>query len=102
MERGRTEFLRDLGIHHSELIGEGIAFAVRSMQIEFVAAARIDDVLVVETMVEETSGVRMRLRQRIERDGLALVTAEVVVVAIRAGGGATRLPKALRERLGGG
>jgi acyl-CoA thioester hydrolase len=42
-ERGRTEFLRDLGIHHSELAEQGIAFAVRSMQIEFEGAAHIDD-----------------------------------------------------------
>ena len=34
-ERGRTEFLRDLGVHHSELAKDGIAFAVRSMTIEF-------------------------------------------------------------------
>src|SRR5665213_118470 len=30
-ERGRTEFLRDEGVHHSELAKDGIAFAVRSM-----------------------------------------------------------------------
>ena len=34
-ERARTEFLRAIGVHHSELIREDIAFAVRSMQIEF-------------------------------------------------------------------
>ena len=46
-ERGRTEFLRDLGIHHSELAEQGIAFAVRTMELDFVAAARIDDLLTV-------------------------------------------------------
>ena len=50
-ERGRTEFLRDLGVHHSELIREGIAFAVRSMSIDFKAAAHIDDELEVVTEV---------------------------------------------------
>ena len=40
-ERGRTEFLRDIGVHHSELVKDGIAFAVRSMSIDFAAAAHL-------------------------------------------------------------
>src|SRR5690606_8022497 len=40
-ERGRTEFLRDEGIHHSELAAQGLAFAVRSMDIAFDRAAHI-------------------------------------------------------------
>ena len=44
-ERARTEFLRAEGIHHSELAKEGIAFAVRSMEIDFAGAAHIDDLL---------------------------------------------------------
>ena len=40
-ERGRTEFLRAEGVHHSELIEEGIAFAVRSMEIDFPRAAQL-------------------------------------------------------------
>ena len=57
-ERGRTEFLRAEGIHHSELARDNIAFAVRSMEIDFPRAARIDDLLVVDTAVVEVSGVR--------------------------------------------
>ena len=64
-ERGRTEFLRAEGIHHSELIGEGIAFAVRSMEIDFPRAAHIDDELVVDTAVLDISekAVETRLRR---------------------------------------
>lgn len=98
-ERGRTEFLRDLGIHHVELAEQGIAFAVRSMQIDFLGAARIDDLLTVRTQVVEATGVRLRLRQTIVRDEAALTTADVLVVAIRMGGGAARLPAHLRARL---
>ena len=99
-ERGRTEFLRDLGIHHSELAGQGVAFAVRSMELEFLAAARIDDLLTVETTVLETTGVRLTLGQRILRDSAVLTTAKVVVVAIKTSGGAARLPPELRAKLG--
>ena len=92
MERGRTEFLRDIGVHHSELVKEGIAFAVRSMQLDFLAAAHIDDLLTVITEVAGKTGVRLTLSQRILRGDDMLVTAEVVVVAIKAGT-ATRLPQ---------
>lgn len=99
LERGRTEFLRDMGVHHSELAKDGIAFAVRSMQIEFEAAAHIDDELEVATRVDGLSGARMHLDQRISRGGNPIASAKVVVVAIKTSGGAARLPKGIRERL---
>lgn len=94
-ERGRTEFLRAEGVHHSELIEEGIAFAVRSMEIDFPRAAHIDDELVVDTAVLEISGARLTLDQSIERRDELVARAKVVVVAIKMDGRATRLPKAL-------
>jgi acyl-CoA thioester hydrolase len=101
-ERGRTEFLRDLGIHHFELMEQGLAFAVRSMSIEFIGAARIDDLLIVTTEVGESSGVRLTLNQSILRGETVLTTAAVVVVAIRSTGGPARLPADLRSRLQAG
>lgn len=98
-ERGRTEFLRDLGIHHHELAGQGIAFAVRSMALDFAAAARIDDLLAVRTAVVESSGVRLVLDQTISRDGQVIVSARVTVVAIKMSGGPARLPATLRALL---
>ena len=94
-ERGRTEFLRDLGVHHSELAKVGLAFAVRSMSIDFERAAHIDDLLTVTTTVEAASGARMQLGQVIERDGVVLTRATVLVVAITSSGKAARLPKPL-------
>ena len=96
-ERGRTEFLRDLGVHHSELVKDGIAFAVRSMQIDFIAAAHIDDLLEVSTEVASATAARLNLIQTIRRDGAEITRAEVQVVAIRLNGGATRLPEGLRR-----
>jgi len=98
-ERGRTELLRDLGIHHSELIKDGIAFAVRSMTIDFIAAAHIDDELTVSTRVVETTGVRLRLQQTITRGETVLTEVAVDVVTIKPGGGVARLPKAMLARL---
>jgi len=98
-ERGRTELLRDLGVHHAELAEQGIAFAVRSMDIEFLAAARIDDLLTVVTTVVEAGGVRLVLDQTILRDDKTITSARVTVVAIKMSGGPARLPADLRARL---
>jgi len=98
-ERGRTEFLRAEGIHHSELASEGMAFAVRSMEIDFPRAAHIDDLLVVDTAVVEVSGARLTLDQSIERGDELVARAKVVVVAIK-DGKATRLPKAVVAAFG--
>ena len=93
-ERGRTEFLRAEGIHHSELAKDGIAFAVRSMEIEFLRAANIDDLLVVDTSVLAVSGARLTLDQSVERGDELIARAKVIVVAVKAGR-AARLPKAV-------
>jgi acyl-CoA thioester hydrolase len=99
-ERGRTEFLRAEGIHHSELAQEGIAFAVRSIEIDFPRAARIDDLLVVDTAVIEVSGARLTLDQSIERGDELMARAKVVVVAVK-DGRAVRLPKPVLAAFGG-
>lgn len=96
LERGRTEWLRELGVHHSALAKTGIAFAVRSMTIQFDAAAYIDDVLSVQTRVSAVSAARLTLQQSITRDALVLNRAEVLVVAIKTSGGPARLPAELR------
>ena len=97
-ERGRTEFLRDEGIHHSELAEQGIAFAVRSMEISFDGAAHIDDLLTVTTAVAAITGARLTLDQTILRGETMLTRATVVVVAIKTSGGPARMPKAILER----
>lgn len=102
LERARTEFLRAEGVHHSELIRQGIAFAVRSMTLEFVGAAHIDDMLEVTTEPVALTGARLTLDQTIRRDGQTLTLARVVVVAITGEGRATRMPRALVDRLAAG
>ena len=98
-ERARTEFLRERGVHHSELIAEGIAFAVRTIRIEFKAAAHIDDLLEVMTEVASSTAVRLNLVQSIARGGVEITRAEVQVVAIKTSGGAARMPRHLLAAL---
>jgi acyl-CoA thioester hydrolase len=101
MERGRTDYLRLLGIDHRGLFEQagseapGYAFVVRSMQIEFLKPARMDDVLEIVTAPEEVKGASIALSQRVARDGETLVDA-MVRFALVSGGKARRIPEALR------
>lgn len=104
LERGRTDFLRLLGIGHAAMaagaFGAARAFAVRTMSLDFRKPATIDDVLEVTTRRAELSGARIVLDQAIARDGVVLVTATVTVAVIDGEGRPCRLPVAIRERLG--
>src|SRR5580698_524849 len=73
MERGRTNYLRLLGVEHGVLLAQahqeapGFAFVVRAMQIEFLKPARMDDVLEVVTAPQEVKGASIMLSQRVMR-----------------------------------
>lgn len=51
MERARSEWLRALGYSYEQAQQDGIAFAVRAAQLEFVKPARHDDLLEVASQV---------------------------------------------------
>jgi acyl-CoA thioester hydrolase len=100
LERGRTDSLRLAGVDRSLLHagGEGLIFAVRRMTIDYLKAARMDDVLVVETRTAEVRGASLAIAQRILRDDEVIVTADVRVAAV-AGGRPARIPDELRAVL---
>lgn len=101
MERGRSDFLRLVGIHHRALAEDGLAFAVRHMAIDFLRPASIDDVLTIRTTTEETTGARIVLKQEVLCDEVLLVSASVTVALIGVGGRPQKLPAAIREALTG-
>lgn len=85
LERGRTEWLRALGIEQHRLAADaGVAFAVRSLDVEYLRAARLDDRLVVVTALASLGRAQALFRQRVERAGECLVEATVRVACIDA------------------
>ncbi|NIX77908.1 tol-pal system-associated acyl-CoA thioesterase [Microvirga terricola] len=100
MERGRTELLRAVEVAQSDLHADmgGLAFVVRKMAIDFRGAALMDDVLTVVTFPKEMRGASMTLAQEVRRGDEVLVSAEVMVAAVK-GGRAVRIPDELRAAL---
>jgi len=99
MERGRTEWLRALGYEHGALAGEqGVVFAVRRLEIDYLAPATIDDLLRIETRVAAIRGAAIDFAQTVSRGEQTVATAKILVAALR-GGRPMRIPPELRARL---
>ena len=100
-ERGRSDFLRLMGIRHSELLAADppLGFAVSRITLDFLKPARIDDALLVRTAYEIMRGPRIFLRQSLERDGAVLTAAKLEICCISLTGRPRKPPAMLLERL---
>jgi len=104
MERGRSDFIRILGIDQGELFEQtakeapGFHFVVRSMKLDFLKPARVDEVIEVVTKPGEVGGASITLKQNIVRGDETLLEAEVRIAFV-AGEKPMRIPEALRKAL---
>ncbi len=99
-ERARTEMLRLLGFEHMVLLDEtGVSFAVRRAEIDFVAPAKLDDTLEVETRITHTGGASFAVAQTARRDARELARADLQLVTINRAGRPARLPAPVREAI---
>ncbi len=101
LERGRSDFLRLLGVVHADLLArpDPLVFAVTRMQLAFKAGARIDDTLVVRTRFAAASGARLVLEQTVVRGETVLLDAEVEAVCLTPGGRPRRAPQDLVDAI---
>jgi acyl-CoA thioester hydrolase len=79
MERARTEWLRALGYEQTVLAQQGIAFAARSVTVDYLKPARLDDALEVVSSIVSLGGAQLVFAQRIER--IDATVAELLVEA---------------------
>lgn len=105
-ERARTEVLRDLGVTQRILMDEeGLAFAVRRCEVDYLSPARLDDELEVRTSLRALGAASLDLNQAIFRaageDAPERELARLVVrlAIINRDGRPTRLPAAIADRL---
>jgi acyl-CoA thioester hydrolase len=98
LERGRTEWLRAQGFEQRELAtGAALVFAVRRLEIDYLKAALMDDLLTVETTIASVGGASIDFRQFVFRGEEKIVGALVCVAAL-SNGRPTRLPIEMRAQ----
>ncbi|NGM44615.1 tol-pal system-associated acyl-CoA thioesterase [Rhodobacter sp. SGA-6-6] len=102
IERGRSEWIAALGIDQMELRArQGVVFAVRRVEADYLRPARFGEDLVVETRLSAIGGARIVLEQAVLRGGERIFQAEVTLVCLSEDGHAHRLPAEVRARLSG-
>jgi acyl-CoA thioester hydrolase len=97
IERARSEWVRELGVDQVQMKAEGLVFAVRRVEADYLAPARFDDDLVVETRMEPGSGVRLVVRQDVKKGESLLFSALVTIICMTSEGAVARLPAAIRR-----
>ncbi len=86
MERARTEWMRALGYGQERMRQQhDLVFAVRSMQLDFLKPARLDDALEVSAVLVKCRRASLGFAQAIRREGELLLTAHVRIAALGAG-----------------
>ena len=97
LERARTEWLRASGHDQTRLRAEGDRLlVVRAMRLDFLAPARLDDLLTVTVTPVGARGASLRCRQAIRSGEHLLLEADVEVACLRASDfRPTRIPAGL-------
>jgi len=100
IERARTDWLRTLGVDQGKLMeSHGIAFAVRSLEAEYLKPGRLDDELIVRSTLEEVGRAQVVFRQNVMRGEELLFSARVRVVSFDpVTARAAAIPKELQEK----
>ena len=99
-ERARSEMLRVIGFPHGEMMArDGLAFAVRRCEADYIRPANFDDALEVHTGNIDMEAAGLWLDQRVKRDGNDLVVLRVRLACVGQNGKPARLPAVLRATL---
>ena len=99
-ERARTEMMHLLEAGYAESVTSGkIAFAVRRCEVDYLAPARLDDVLEVRTTISQTRGASMNSHQTVYRGDEELVRLEVELVCLNRDSCPARIPNDLKNAL---
>ena len=97
IERARSEMAREAGLDQAVLLArDGLIFAVRRCEIDYLSPARLDDVLEVRTSVEALGGATADLRQSVRRADDEIVRAAVRLACVSREGRPRRMPREAR------
>ena len=96
LERGRSNLIYQSNYNHQELLKKfNIIFVVKNLNINYLRPAFFDDILEVQTSLNELSRVKLNFNQKIFRNTELLVDAEVIVIPVNIEGKIIRLNEEL-------
>lgn len=66
-ERARTEYVRSLGLSLRAGLVDNLSFVVSNISVDYLKPAKLDDVLLVTTLVTSTGPASMKFSQKVLR-----------------------------------
>lgn len=97
IERARSDWVRELGTDQNRMREEdGVVFAVRRVEADYLGSAKFDDALEVRTRTQVVTGARLVMEQDVRRGEELLFSAVVTIVCINEAGQPARLPANIR------
>lgn len=98
-ERGRSEFLRQIGVPYANIEAAGYHFPVAEVTCRYAQSARYDDVIDIATTLVDLSRVQLKFEYKISRqeDQLILATGSTKHACIDREGQVKRIPTMLIE-----
>ena len=101
-EIGRTDFIRQFGLTYADMERDGYLLAVAEAQLRYIASARYDDLIVVESWLERAQSRLLTFGYEIYREEPAprqlLATAQTKLIAMDRSSTPRVLPTALLDR----
>ena len=92
LERGRSNLIYQSKYNHQELLKKfNIIFVVKNLNINYLRPAFFEDILEVQTSLNQLSRVKLNFNQKIFRNTELLVDAEVIVIPVNIKGKIIRL-----------
>lgn len=100
-EKGRSEFLRQIGLPYATIEQQGFHFPVIEVTCRYSQAAHYDDMITIETALAELGRARLTFNYRITResDNALLAAGSTRHACVSRTGRPIRMPKALLEAL---
>ena len=96
LERGRSNLIYQSKYNHQELLKKfNIIFVVKNLNINYLRPAFFEDILEVQTSINQLSRVKLNFNQKIFRNTELLVDAEVIVIPVNIKGKIIRLNEEL-------
>jgi len=100
-ERGRSEFLRQIGLPYSTIERQGVHFPVAEVTCRYTESARYDDMVEILTELAELGRASLAFNYRVSRadDHRILATGATKHASIDSSGRLVRIPKVLLEAI---
>jgi acyl-CoA thioester hydrolase len=97
LEVGRVEYLRQRGLAYKDIEDSGLLLAVRKLEIDYLAPARYDDLICVQTLVTAIGKSRIDFESRIMRGDELLATGRVGLACLTHQGRPQRISQEIKK-----